>query len=632
MYLRIKNKVSEFFKESSGAKSWVYNWENCGGVDSGDFKNLGKFSKINFFVGANNCGKSRFLRGLIKTEMNNLEIYSKTNIDSILDNINLKFSRIFKNPNDFKIDIEKNKKIKILIAGRNKYSDLTNNYGNFKSLFLELREELFTVEKQLLKSYIPKYALSSYENKKELFQELIKLDDEINFVLENQPEGRKYIPILRSLQKNPHLKEESFKETVKKQFEIEKDVYTGLDQYDINLKIKNSKNREKIARFESFLSKHFFNGKTIEITSDIESKDLLFAIDGVDLPIYDIGDGIQALIILLFPIYTANSNDWFFIEEPETHLHPGLQRLFIETLLSDEYLNSKNLRYFFTTHSNHFLDMTLSSNDISIFQFQKHDDAKFVIKNNIKPDNEILELLGVNTSSVFLANTSIWVEGPTDRKYISKMLRLYAESKQQSHLKEDIDFAFFEYGGNLITHYLFEEGVEVDEIEVKEKINSFALSNKIYLLADNDNAKEGSTKFKRRTVLEGISHEKDNFFYQNTIVTEIENLLPLVVIRNFMKLLVIGENNICKVDRFKFKRTDYLHIGIGEFCYDLLVSKNIAKKNIKNFRSSTGTLKNDYKLKLARLFVNSSYSYEEVIEDNTQLKEIIESLYDFIKK
>lgn len=632
MYLRIKNKVSEFFKESSGAKSWVYNWENCGGVDSGDFKNLGKFSKINFFVGANNCGKSRFLRGLIKTEMNNLEIYSKTNIDSILDNINLKFSRIFKNPNDFKIDIEKNKKIKILIAGRNKYSDLTNNYGNFKSLFLELREELFTVEKQLLKSYIPKYALSSYENKKELFQELIKLDDEINFVLENQPEGRKYIPILRSLQKNPHLKEESFKETVKKQFEIEKDVYTGLDQYDINLKIKNSKNREKIARFESFLSKHFFNGKTIEITSDIESKDLLFAIDGVDLPIYDIGDGIQALIILLFPIYTANSNDWFFIEEPETHLHPGLQRLFIETLLSDEYLNSKNLRYFFTTHSNHFLDMTLSSNDISIFQFQKHDDAKFVIKNNIKPDNEILELLGVNTSSVFLANTSIWVEGPTDRKYISKMLRLYAESKQQSHLKEDIDFAFFEYGGNLITHYLFEEGVEVDEIEVKEKINSFALSNKIYLLADNDNAKEGSTKCKRRTVLEGISHEKDNFFYQNTIVTEIENLLPLVVIRNFMKLLVIGENNICKVDRFKFKRTDYLHIGIGEFCYDLLVSKNIAKKNIKNFRSSTGTLKNDYKLKLARLFVNSSYSYEEVIEDNTQLKEIIESLYDFIKK
>ena len=48
-----------------------------------------------------------------------------------------------------------------------------------------------------------------------------------------------------------------------------------------------------------------------------------------------------------------------------------------------------------------------------------------------------------------------------------------------STLKEDIDYAFFEYGGNLIEHYLFDDKFEEDysDGEVREKIKSFALSN-----------------------------------------------------------------------------------------------------------------------------------------------------------
>ncbi|WP_299435441.1 hypothetical protein [uncultured Aquimarina sp.] len=61
-----------------------------------------------------------------------------------------------------------------------------------------------------------------------------------------------------------------------------------------------------------------------------------------------------------------------------------------------------------------------------------------------------MDLLGVTSSSVLIANSSIWVEEPTDRKYISKWLNTYKESG----LKEDIDYVFFEYGGNLIAHYL----------------------------------------------------------------------------------------------------------------------------------------------------------------------------------
>jgi len=103
--------------------------------------------------------------------------------------------------------------------------------------------------------------------------------------------------------------------------------------------------------------------------------------------------------------------------------------------------SKQKLKVLFTTHSNNFLDLSLQADDVSIFQFQKECPEKFNIK-NIKPNKEILDLLGVNNSSVLMANSSIWVEGPTDRKYISKFLKLFCEQNKTQHLKEDIDFAF----------------------------------------------------------------------------------------------------------------------------------------------------------------------------------------------
>ena len=334
----------------------------------------------------------------------------------------------------------------------------------------------------------------------------------------------------------------------------------------------------------------------------------MFSIDGIEHPVYEIGDGIQAVIILLFPIFTANKNDWFFIEEPEINLHPGLQRLFIETLLSDDYLKTKNLKFFFTTHSNHFLDSSLINNNISIFQFQKKKDESFFIKNNVRPDKEVLDLLGVNTSSVFLANTSLWIEGPTDRKYLSKFLKLHTEHHGLQPLKEDIDFAFFEYGGNLIEHYLFDEKEDFNEEDVRNKINSFALSNKIFLLADNDNAKNGSKKDLRRLALKKLSDENDNFTYQNTVVTEIENLLPKKISQDFMSELLKSETSLLKAKKGRFDRKDYRNIGLGEFYETFFISKKIPKKDFKAFKAESGTLKNDYKIKLANFVIESEYT------------------------
>ena len=115
----------------------------------------------------------------------------------------------------------------------------------------------------------------------------------------------------------------------------------------------------------------------------------------------------------------------------------------------------------------------------------------------------------------------------------------------------------------MITHYLFEDHIEFIEELVQEKINSFALSSKIYLLADNDNANGKSKKGNRERVLSKLSRDKANFLYQNTNVKEIENLLPVKIIKDFMSEIV-GENVIQKAQTIQFTMKDYENKGLGE--------------------------------------------------------------------
>jgi len=238
--------------------------------------------------------------------------------------------------------------------------------------------------------------------------------------------------------------------------------------------------------------------------------------------------------------------------------------------------------------------------------------------------------LGVNTSSVFLANTSIWIEGPTDRKYLSFFLKKYCEENNKQYLKEDIDFAFFEYGGNLIAHYLFEkENFEANDEEIRDKINSFASANKIYLLADEDEAKTNTKKGKRRIALQNLSNNSINFKYQNTELTEIENLLPKKVIIPFLKKLVKNEHEH-KLDYIQFNKTEYDRIKLGEFYENFLKKQKIPLKSQKAYKADSGTLKNDYKIKLCNFTINSDLNYKDIIEDNPILHGIIEELYNFI--
>lgn len=613
-----------FNKKEIGFDILDYEWE---GKYNESLFSLGAFKKINLFVGTNNSGKSRFLRGLLEYDENLLQI-SRNEIPLRY------FHQEFINKLNILPDIRSLEPISKLkkLNTQFSYFEFTRNYHSYKSIIEENLSEINSLNKTLEKYKLSSYHSLPYERRLDLLNALKQFNDEILFAKKHTSKSRKYIPILRSLHDNSNLRQSAFEETVKKNYGINVNkIHSGLNIYKEILNLKNSqqRDRKKVEKFEKFLSHHFFENKKVFITSNLGSDEILFSVNDVEYPVHHIGNGIQSLIIILFSIFTANENDWFFIEEPETNLHPGLQRVFIETLLNDEYLNTKNLRFFFTTHSNHFLDTSLVNDNISIFQFKKEEDDSFVIKNNIKPNREVLDLLGVRNTSVFLSNTSLWVEGPTDRKYLSKFLKLFCKHNNYQPLKEDIDYAFFEYGGNLIEHYLFDENVGFDENDVREKINSFALSSKIYLLSDNDNARPNSKKGQRREFLKAIENKK--FRYQNTEVKEIENLLPKKVIKDFMSELLSSELSIQKSEKFRFKRDDYKNVGLGDFYEKLFLDRKIPKKDFKKFKANSGTLKNEYKNKLVNFFINSNYKYLELIEDNDELEKLIKVLYTFIK-
>ncbi|EJL65015.1 ATP-dependent nuclease [Flavobacterium sp. CF136] len=590
-----------FYDDTATSKN-NYFLDNLELFDNGK-ASFGKLGAINFFVGANNSGKSRFLRGLFKVNSFKCTEQSK----SVLD--------LF-----FELQ-EKSTNIDTAI-----FFELSEGlFGKNLSKIGDLFGSLYQIE-DVQKSVVNlKEKINDIEHI-QILDEILNFLKELKFHSENYLKKKIYIPILRSIIYDSNLNKDSFNKIYEIKYGLKENVFTGLMLFDNVFELHNSADIIKLEKFTLWLQDNFYQNEKLQLIPDKANSNLLLKIGDEMHPIFNIGDGIQQLILLLFPIFTSDNDTWCFIEEPETHLHPGLQRIFIETLLNNEYLKSKNLRYFFTTHSNHFLDLSLHTDDISIFQFHKGSQEKFMIK-NVKPNKETLDLLGVNNSSVLMANSSIWVEGPTDRKYISFFLKLYCTKHSRKHLKEDIDFAFFEYGGNLIEHYLFDENFEevFSDEQVREKINSFAISNKIYLLADNDNAT--GKKLKRREELEKTSEAEKNFKYQNTNYREIENLLPIKIIKDFLVELVNSseEENVNKIS---FDREDYISIGLGQFITDLFVKNKI--NDFKKFKGDSGTLKSSYKTKLCEFVINGDYSYPELIENNNQLDDIISDLYQFI--
>ncbi len=119
-----------------------------------------------------------------------------------------------------------------------------------------------------------------------------------------------------------------------------------------------NKKLEEVGLFQANLS-------LIDCNAPFDSAFLSQKLDGLDLPIPQLGSGVEMVVALLFLETMAEiskENILILIDEPELHLHPNLQNNFIDHVVS---ISDKN-QFLFSTHSPLFVKQTLNNKNDKI--------------------------------------------------------------------------------------------------------------------------------------------------------------------------------------------------------------------------------------------------------------------------
>jgi hypothetical protein len=586
---------------------------------------LDNLSKINIFVGANNSGKSRFMRQLSYTER--LEFLPSLPIDKIED---IKFKmhdglNSFAGRKQYQITDASvssiGKKYCYFTEGNPMFSDIDDVVGKI------LRQQGFSVERGNVGSKM------DIRDMERLAEHLKPIIDEYSSIISTLPKNlnfkKLYIPSLRGL-RSFSLKTEgqSSKDIYKIRTEsdyfndkkVKPDIFTGLGLYDTvrNLLLGDLRERDVIKRFQDFLSENFFDGKQVALIPRKDSDVLVVKIGSEpEFPIHQLGDGIQSIITLIFPLFEKKDENYLvFIEEPEIYMHPGLQRIFINTLF-----HFKKHQFFFTTHSNHFLDLTLDYEHISIYTFDKRSDklkeevvsSHFEVRNVSNESNNTLELLGVRNSSVLLTNCTIWVEGITDRRYLTHYLRKYMDKLKSEDgekifkAREDVHYSFVEYSGANITHWSF--------LEADNCINVDRLCGRLFLIADRDDPTEEAKKIRHEKLKLKL---KERFYLLP--VREVENLLTPNVLKEVIKKYEKEPPSFPD-----FKLDDYTNEPLGNFIEVTILNGKKTRAGTYAEKSGTISQKIDFCVKA----LSKIKSFDDM---SSEAQELTKLIYEFIKK
>lgn len=592
---------------------------------------LNNLKKVNIFVGENNSGKSRLLRNIIngkevkvfseienpdnknsfdlskRNMLNNINEYNSYGVNKIL------FPNYFNDLDDSNYycevsDFFQHMNYDTSNMNQNQKSYYSNAKGNLKNMYEFLSRKENTLSSKTINDYSVTYipilrGIECFDN----YYQLNKNDvfDSI-MINENQ---RKSLEEYKSNAK--HIYENKISEVYS--MDLRK-IFTAENLFDEITKklLGEEKERNFIRDFENFISKEFYDNEGFTIIPQIDKGYINVKIGSCpDRALHHLGDGIKQLITIFYKLFEKrNEEALFFIEEPEINLHPGYQRQFMK-IIQENDLFSKH-QFFITTHSNHLIDNCLNYDNISIYKFVNIEKSnnKFQVLNTNNGDIDILNLLGVYNSSVFLANCTIWVEGISDKILISKYMEVYLKSMNDISYKEDINYSFVEYDGNNIDHWCFSDSKE------PSTINASGITNRSFIICDNDD----DGKQERKQKLKKVFGRKN---YYELKVREIENTIS----RAILEKSLFGNDKPEFLNEYNGTPYASKSIYMGDFIdkhYKL--SKKYSNRVIKTGKGS-GTIKE--KLSFSK---NVSSNINNINDLSPSALDLCKKIFDFIKR
>ncbi len=200
-----------------------------------------------------------------------------------------------------------------------------------------------------------------------------------------------------------------------------KDVYESLggrETADVLLTLKNSEDPTERDKYKSIQEKFTMLFPTIKLeavkskktgTSDIQiiCNDIKY-----ELPIEFMGTGVMEMAVFLTNIIASKDNI-FVIEEPELHLHPSNQRLFLDLL--NEY--KKNNQFFVISHSPYFVNIENITDNILLKIRNGNSLVKQISKGYFDANDisKIEKILDSENREMFFSKKVLLVEGPTEK-------------------------------------------------------------------------------------------------------------------------------------------------------------------------------------------------------------------------
>ncbi|MCJ8160310.1 AAA family ATPase [Acinetobacter zhairhuonensis] len=652
---------------------WAENLEDYSAYNEEDYDQVIEIKRLNFFIGKNNAGKSRFLRKLFQAKKTFKE-FQKYDLQIEIDNLiyfleKNKFHRPTQHgtDNSWRSDgfspLPHTEKVKII-------EDL--RYLDSLKFKFEVLKNWFS---QILTT-LNRYQLDSHTSNSDFRNLLTKIENNILQIESRNcfSDDKLYLPILRGMRPVTEIENKlPYIERAQKDYFQDREKYnssniiTGECLYH-ELKIHllgEPEQRDLIKSYEEKLSQYFFDNDPVSLIPK-HDQDVVNIKIGKDkqFPISQLGDGLQQAIILTYETFIKRQDlegneqvHAFFIEEPELHMHAGMVRQ-----LMNFYLNETKHYYFFTTHSNHLLDMADESDQVIIQKFVKElnqsDSSKFDFKiYRCDRDRDLLASLGVKPSSVYLANCTIWVEGITDRLYITKYMEKYLSELKKSNevlykkylrFMPNYHYTFVEYAGSNLVHWDFSD--EFTEHLNNQGMNALLTTSSVLLIADGDIQSKGNrveqlnqTLGKRFVLLQCKETE-------NTLPTNLINMACHIKFSGLNKALESDENLKTRLNNFLsiegmqtvtkdgfninllLEDTNYFHKsnGIGK-TIDTKIKvgdpRTADDKPKKCFSDASGTIKE--KLKFCRLVLTLMDHVEWELTDSA--RDLCERIFTHIE-